>query len=170
MAQSEWQQLFVIMVDSDPVAWEVVLRRAEMSDVKPVFEWRNAPETRKFFSDPDPISWEGHISWFSQAIQSKDICFLIAEIKCKPVGVLRYDIMEHVAEVSIYLVPGNYGKGIGPALLRSGHHWIENNRLDVALIRAKVLSKNVASVKAFKKAGFVETVYTLEYSVHTKDL
>jgi RimJ/RimL family protein N-acetyltransferase len=126
-----------------------------------VFEWRNAPETRKYFFNPGPLLKEGHINWFKQSLQMSSRCLLIAEYDQKPIGVLRYDIYDTEAEIDIYIQPGLSGKGFGTRILQAGHEWIKEFFPRIVKLQAKILPENKASIRIFEKTGF--TVKTQIY-------
>jgi RimJ/RimL family protein N-acetyltransferase len=81
---------------------------------------------------------------------------LIAEADSQPVGVLRYDVADRRATVSIYMRSGQAGKGLGTRILRAGSAWLAAHRPDIQNIDAVVRPENMASRRAFIKAGFLE--------------
>jgi UDP-2,4-diacetamido-2,4,6-trideoxy-beta-L-altropyranose hydrolase len=144
---------------------QIKLRRATPDDMRSLFEWRNAPETRHYAFDPKPIAWEDHQRWFRASLGRDDRHLLIGEMDGEAVGVLRYDVEEKWAEISIYLVPGKSGRGLGTALLCAGNAWLALNLPAITSIRAKILPENIPSRKAFLKAGYVESGGNFEYHV-----
>ncbi|MBZ0104042.1 MAG: UDP-2,4-diacetamido-2,4,6-trideoxy-beta-L-altropyranose hydrolase [Sulfuricella denitrificans] len=144
---------------------QIELRRATEDDERKLFEWRNAPETRRHAFDSNPIAWEDHVRWFRATLTNADRRLLIGEIDQEAVGVLRYDLAGDYAEISIYLVPGHSGRGLGTALLREGSMWIRLNLPQVRHIRAKILPDNLPSRKAFAKAGYMEVDGDFEYHI-----
>ncbi len=130
------------------------LREAELSDCQKIFAWRNAEETRRHIFDKEEISYEVHQNWFEKSLVNADRIILIGEINQRPVGVLRYDLNGQDALISIYLVPGEHPPGCGTQLIRAGSFWLKENRPEIKRIYAEILEQNVASVKAFEKAGY----------------
>lgn len=143
----------------------IELRRATENDERKLFEWRNAPETRRYAFDSNPIAWEDHVRWFRASLERADRHLLIGEMDGEALGVLRYDLDGDCAEISIYLVPGQGGRGLGTALLREGSAWIKLNLPQASRIRAKILPENIPSQKAFAKAGYVESSGIFEYHI-----
>jgi UDP-2,4-diacetamido-2,4,6-trideoxy-beta-L-altropyranose hydrolase len=135
-----------------PVA--IRLRPLQENDCEKIFHWRNHPEVRKHSLDPSPLTWVEHEQWFRNTLISKDKVLFIGENNDTPIGVLRYEFKDDYAVVSVYLVPGNSGKGFGPRLLKAGSRWIKENRPEAKRIVAEILPQNEASIKAFRKAGF----------------
>jgi len=142
---------------------EITLRLANMDDCEAIYKWRNAEETRKYFFDYGLIKWEDHCRWLEDTIRNPNRILLVGEFHDQEIGVLRYDHVGEAAAVSVYLLPGAHGQGLGPQLLRTGTDWVKQNFSDVKRIRAEVLFSNFPSKKAFEKAGYKEnfSVYEL---------
>jgi len=132
------------------------LRQAGWEDCEAVLEWRNAEATRRYTFDPEPVPRDTHLAWFRGTLEDPNRALLIGEIDCWPVGVLRYDFCGEAAVISVFLVPGRHGRGIGAELIRSGSLWLKENRPGIRTVNAEILSLNTASAGAFAKAGFLE--------------
>ncbi|MDR3491456.1 MAG: GNAT family N-acetyltransferase [Gammaproteobacteria bacterium] len=143
----------------------ITLRPAVSLDAEIVFEWRNAPETRRYSFDPSPLNKLDHIKWFEQSLKMHNRYLLIAEQCGNPVGVLRYDLVSSQAEISIYVSPALSGKGLGTKILLAGTDWIKLNLPEIKILRGKVLANNIASARVFDKAGF-----NLKMQVYEKDV
>lgn len=133
----------------------VSLRTAQAEDCDDLYAWRNEPSVCEQSHDADPIPYDAHCHWFEHGLNDPDRLLLIAEHRGEPVGVLRYQIEDAVAVVSIYLVPGASGQGFGGEILRRGHDWLRRWRPGQSLrLRAEILPGNLASRRAFAEAGF----------------
>lgn len=130
------------------------IRKAQDSDCAPMHAWRNAEETRRFAFQPDPITFEDHVRWFEQTIRDPNVALLIGDRADRPVGVLRYDFRGEVTKVSVYLVPGMQGQGLGTALLVAGTGWLRSRYPNIRRIIAEIKPDNLTSVGAFANAGF----------------
>jgi len=119
-----------------------------------LFEWRNHPTVRAASRDPDVIKWENHQKWFASVLTSPDRLLLIGEREGMPVGVVRFDIQDDEAEVSIYLVPGIKQSGQGRELLQRTECWLADSRPEVCKIRAQVLGGNERSQRLFIGMGY----------------
>ncbi|MEA2108278.1 MAG: UDP-2,4-diacetamido-2,4,6-trideoxy-beta-L-altropyranose hydrolase [Pseudomonadota bacterium] len=136
---------------------KIDLRRAEESDCEKIHAWRNAEITRLFSFSGAEISLDAHQQWFHKSLADERRVLLIGEQNDQPVGVLRYDfISELKALVSVYLVPGYHGHGLGSSLIREGSSWIQSHYPACQTIQAEVLKENVAGRKVFLAAGFGE--------------
>jgi UDP-2,4-diacetamido-2,4,6-trideoxy-beta-L-altropyranose hydrolase len=143
----------------------IVLRKASDEDAEQIFSWRNDPKTREHFFDSKPVLWERHVQWLNETLQKEDKYLLIGEMNTQSIGVLRFDTLDEVAEISIYLDPSLHNKGLGSRLLEVGCHWVRDHLPSIIKIQAKVLNENQKSIKAFKKTGFVEFSCVLEYDI-----
>ena len=144
---------------------DITLRRAELADKKQVFTWRNHETIRKFATNPAIISWKTHSAWFDDILLSKDSFLLIGEINHKPLGVIRFDVKNEHAEVSVYLVPEFQGKGLGSSLIYKGNEWLKLQRPLIKKVNATILSENETSISAFDKAGFKIISYEMEHKL-----
>jgi RimJ/RimL family protein N-acetyltransferase len=145
---------------------KVELRKATSEDAEQVFSWRNHQKTRKYFFDSKPLSWQTHVLWFNETLSRKDKCLLIGEIDNQPIGVLRFDNVDSVAKISIYLVPELHGEGLGSCLLEAGCNWVQHHYPGTKKIQAHVLTKNSKSLKMLNKKGFFEAsrIFELDLS------
>ncbi len=140
----------------------IEMREAKADDSPKLFEWRNHPKIRSVSRNKELIAWEDHQMWFASVLCSKDIVLLIGENGEVPIGVVRFDKKEDIAEVSIYLVPDANNSGQGSELLLSGEQWIKDNRPEIMHIRACVMGGNEPSHRLFLGAGYkVENTHYL---------
>ena len=144
---------------------DIMLRMATMDDCEAIYKWRNAEETRRHIFDSGLISLDEHRRWFMESLENPNRQILIAELCGRSAGVLRYDIDDSLAVISIYTVPGIKGYGIGTQIIRIGSKWLHRHFPDVHKIQAKVLPENVISKKAFVNAGYTEHHITYEESL-----
>jgi UDP-2,4-diacetamido-2,4,6-trideoxy-beta-L-altropyranose hydrolase len=134
--------------------FDLRLRPATAADSENVLQWRNDESTRRHSRDFTPIDPAGHRTWFAARLADPQCALLIAEDAQGAVGVLRYDIADRAAYVSIYLVPGRHGEGLGASMLHAGHRWLRDQRPEVVRIDAEVKSSNHPSRLAFEETGY----------------
>ena len=132
----------------------IEVREVNVGDSRKLFEWRNHSSIRMVSLCADPIPWDVHQKWLSSVMEDKDRVLLLGLINGEPVGVVRFDRQENVAEVSIYLVPDSDNSGFGGNLLMSAEQWVLSNQFEVTHIRAKVLDSNQPSNRLFSEAGY----------------
>jgi RimJ/RimL family protein N-acetyltransferase len=135
------------------------IRVATLHDSTQLFDWRNHPSVRSVSHNPEAINWADHQQWLTEVLTSSNRFLLIGQHQNTAVGVVRFDIKENEAEISIYLVPGVHESGFGQDLLMSAEYWLIDNHPEIRKLRADVLSSNERSYRFFKSAGF-EVTYT----------
>jgi UDP-2,4-diacetamido-2,4,6-trideoxy-beta-L-altropyranose hydrolase len=133
---------------------DVEVRVATLDDSEKLFNWRNHPRIREMSRNTGVISSLDHKQWFSAVLADSRRLLLIGENAGSPIGVVRFDVKNGEAEVSIYLTPEKASSGLGWNLLRSAESWLMVNYPDVRKIRAGVLGANERSLRFFVKAGY----------------
>jgi len=144
---------------------DIKIRPARQDDSEKLFEWRNHPTVRAVSWNTEIINLEDHQEWFTSVMTDPDRLLLIGQREGEPVGVVRFDIQDNAAEVSIYLVPGIKEPGLGRAMLHSAERWFAVNRPEVLELRAHVLGGNERSRRLFLGAG-----YKVESTCYSKRL
>lgn len=119
-----------------------------------LFDWRNHPSIRAVSRDQNPIVWESHQRWLSSVLNDPDRDLLVGYSTGTEIGVLRFDVDQDRAEVSIYLVPGIKGPWSGRDLLLASERWIVEHRPALKQITAQVLGGNHASHGLFLSCGY----------------
>lgn len=132
------------------------IRMAKLSDSKNIFNWRNHPKIRSNSRSTELIEWTDHEKWFVNTCGHKNSPILIGEIEGQALGVVRFDIQESCAEVSIFRVPYAGHKGVGRKLLIEAESWLKLNHPDVKVLHAQVLKKNELSINLFEKSQYVK--------------
>lgn len=140
----------------------ITVRPAQEEDCDFLYDWRNAEETRRYIFDSASIPLETHRAWFRKSLLNPARILLIGEIDGRPVGVLRYDCAGEEALISVYLVPGGKGQGVGTELIRCGSRWVREHRPEIKRINAEIMRENVASLRAFEQAGYNEHHVTFQ--------
>jgi UDP-2,4-diacetamido-2,4,6-trideoxy-beta-L-altropyranose hydrolase len=130
------------------------LRRAAHSDAEDLFRWRNHPRIRAVSRSGDAIEWVTHQTWLASVLSSADRVLLIGLRGETPIGVVRFDIRQETAEVSIYIVPGTEEPGLGGALLQEAEHWLAEHLSGVRELQAQVLKNNQTSHRLFIRSDF----------------
>lgn len=141
------------------------IKRADLDDSENIFKWRNNKKIRDVSINSALIPWEDHQRWFDAVFDDKNCELLIGSIGNKTVGVVRFDIENDVAEVSVYLVPEGGFAGQGRNLLMSAERWMNANRPEIKCIHASVLAENDAS-----KNLFLASSYHMNKIFYQKDL
>ncbi|WP_418374571.1 GNAT family N-acetyltransferase [Agathobacter sp.] len=132
------------------------LRRANSEDCDLLFKWANDSLVRANSFSTDKISYEEHVRWFDRLMQRKDCLQYIFMDECIPVGQARITICDDVAEVGYSICSEKRNSGYGSKLLKLVVDAVHKELPEVTKIVGKVKSENIASQKAFAKAGYDE--------------
>jgi UDP-2,4-diacetamido-2,4,6-trideoxy-beta-L-altropyranose hydrolase len=142
---------------------QLKMRLAVLTDSEDLYQWRNSPSIRAVSRQSAPIARERHQAWLESVLADKSKVLLIAMQESVPVGVVRFDIEDEVAEISIYNVPESGNAGKGHLVLNSAENWMKTHRPQVRRLRAQVLGDNQPSHRLFISAG-----YELESTTYLK--
>jgi len=144
---------------------ELELRLAVLSDMEKIYTWRNDVSVRQYSHNPAEIDYTKHQLWYEKIVDDCDRPVLIASIAGKDLGVVRFDINDYQAEVSIYLIASMQGNGYGSALLSAGEKWLIQYRKNIKNIVAEILPENIASQKLFESSGYVPNTIRYQKSI-----
>lgn len=144
----------------------VHLRQATAADADDLFGWRNHPDVRRVSANAAPIDRATHDRWIAAVLSDPGRLLFIAERDGMPVAVLRFDLIREVARVSIYVVPGAAGAGIGRAALVAGELTLSDLRPDIVRLEAEVLDGNAASQALFESAGYRKAMTYYRKDLH----
>lgn len=139
----------------------VAMREATAADSVRILQWRNVPGVRGVSRNAESIDRATHEEWFLRVLADRNRILLIGECQDDAVGVVRFDVEDTEAEVSIYLVGQGTEPGTGSELLLAAEQWLARERKDVLSVKAEVLGDNDRSHRLFRSNGYVasSTVY-----------
>lgn len=141
---------------------ELRLRTATIADLELFLYWKNDPEALKQSFNSEPVSLENHTKWFTVKLQQDQSLLLVVENEHQePIGHVRFETEGNTATIGITVDPAFRGLGLGAAMLTETCRYYfevfpENE------IHAYIKADNLASHKAFVKAGFGEEEKVLE--------
>jgi len=145
---------------------QIELRRAAISDSENIWSWRNTPEIRAVSLSQAHIPFDAHQLWYERTLIDPARILLIGTNRGVDLGVVRFDLEHNHAEISIYLIPGLEGNGVGGHLLRAAEVWLKINKPHIECVRADVLGDNLRSQVLFKKSGYTVDLTTYVKRVH----
>lgn len=136
-------------------------RNVELSDAKILRNWRNDPEVRSVSFNSDPIGEEEHHRWLTESLHRSNRIMLIAEdSQSNAIGKIQIDFANNAMDtvtIGIVVGPEFRSRGLGTILIEKATSELFNAEKKVQQIVAQVKHGNVASERAFRKAGFVST-------------
>ena len=133
------------------------IRKANESDSKDIFDWRNDELTRRMSRTTDLLEWGGHIAWFTALLANTKLLLVICEDEGtgEKVAIVRFDVEDKRALISINLSPQMRGKRKAKGCLRDAIAFFQKYFSDVRFIDAEVKSINIPSQRSFVGVGFV---------------
>ncbi len=132
----------------------LVLRKAESKDIFYVFNLSNDESVRKNSFNQEKILFKDHEKWFNNKIKDKNSLFLIAQVKNKFVGQLRYDINSKEAVINLSFNNEVRGKGAGKVAIQKSLKLLKIEKPLVENVVAFVKNKNKSSKILFEKSNF----------------
>ena len=148
---------------------KIILRPAMIRDCRDLWIWRNHPNVRKWSFCAEEIRYEKHKEWFEKKIRDKRVRMYIAENrKEEKMGQVRFEANhKKSALVNINLNPRFFGKGLGNKILRMATGIFMREETSMEEVIGKVIGENIASKKAFRKAGYVFALNNIEKGKQT---
>ncbi|MEP6916996.1 MAG: GNAT family N-acetyltransferase [Acidobacteriota bacterium] len=132
----------------------ITLRRARSDDAERLLQWRNDPQTRRWYLQRARVPRRDHEGWLSLKLADRACRIYIVEERGTPVGQLRVErIAPGAAEVSLSVDAAARGRAIGSAMLERAAA-AARRELRARKLLAHVRPENVPSAVAFLKAGF----------------
>ena len=128
--------------------------RDDEDDARLLLEWRNDAATRAASFSGREVPWEEHRTWFKESLADPSRHIFIALDEGRPVSVVRFDARAGgEAEVHVIVAPAARGRGVATRVLRAACE-LASRELGYVEIIARIKEDNVASRRAFARAGF----------------
>lgn len=130
------------------------LQRATEDDSKHILSWRNDPKVRNHFFDSRRVSLAEHTRWYKKRLSDPDTAMYIARYGNERTGVIRFEKKKNAVSVSVNVAPHLIGKGLGSEIIRLGTERYYAETKEASPVIVDIKSGNIASQKAFQKAGY----------------
>jgi len=132
---------------------ELYIRNANLDDTDLLYSWSNNEQVRKQSFQSSKIEYNDHCKWFENKLKDDSTLIFIVETNQNPVGVVRFQIDNKLATIGVSIDEDYRGKGLGATLIEMGVHSYFKEK-DYSIL-ASIKKQNTASIKSFKKAGFL---------------
>lgn len=139
----------------------VQLRAVTLDDCALLLRWQTA-QARRYFHRPEVPSAAEHRRWFDGRLAMTEPMLWIVERASEAVGYVRLDVADDRAEgmtISVLVHEPYQGRGLAAAALLELRRMMPKQRL-----RAEIHPQNIASQKAFEKAGYARVADNLMIS------
>jgi UDP-2,4-diacetamido-2,4,6-trideoxy-beta-L-altropyranose hydrolase len=138
------------------------LRPVQASDSAQLLAWTNDPDTRRQSFDPAPVPLARHEAWLANQLAHPDRYLLLLATESATgaaAGLIRFTITTAspagpTAVLSYSLAPACRGRGWAAPLLLAGTRAVLAQFSQLRQVLGEVKADNVASVRAFRRAGY----------------
>lgn len=153
----------------------IFLRETVEGDIESIYENIHAQYIKKYYPGKEKEQWENHKRWYKFLIKSPSYSlYTVTDEENKFLGYVKFELDEEFAIINIFLVEGMRGKKISSDIIRLSIEEFVFRKPEISVIFAYILEENIASIKAFKKEGFVfdslEEYKGLEHMLFIKTL
>ena len=147
---------------------DITIRRADLTDMSDIWEWRNDELTRQMFRDGSEVFPDDNEKWFRCAMKDDRRNIFISLVGDDKICMVRFDEFEPSSyDVSINMNPNWRGRRLSGQVLADSIKFLRTFKT-VELITAEVKNINLASKKIFIANGFVFVREDDEYCVYEK--
>ena len=134
----------------------MIVRKVTKRDSLEILSWRN-DKISIYFSKKKKVTIESHSKWYEKNLKNKKIKFylgfIIKKNKKNNVGIVRFNIKNNHALVSIKLNPSMRGKGLSYVLLAAAiKKFLKFKKIKLI---AEIKRNNFASISCFLKNRFI---------------
>lgn len=135
----------------------IKIKKANMNDMEYVYNLSNKKYVREYSINKGSIQWDNHIKWYNQTIENDNVALYIAYYGDEKSAQVRFNVEGESAIVSISVDENIRGLKLANKILKMA---IIQFGIDSGIksFVAYISADNIASVKIFEKAGFVENV------------
>lgn len=138
-------------------------------DCDMLFTWANDKAVRENSFNSEEINYENHREWFLNKLKSEYVKIFIALENDRAIGQIRIDIKEDVGTIGYSVAKEFRGKGYGTKILIELSFFINKLDLKANTLLGRVKYSNLASQRAFEKAGYSRENLE-EYIEYTKKI
>jgi spore coat polysaccharide biosynthesis predicted glycosyltransferase SpsG/ribosomal protein S18 acetylase RimI-like enzyme len=155
----------------------LVVKNAGPGDLMDVYKLSNDREIRSRSFNTEKIGLDEHKGWFRGKIEDDNCLFLIARLKGKFLGQIRFDKNDSGMVVNLSIAECYRGSGVGRVFMDKALSHVMERSPSVRFIKAFVKKDNIPSRGFFENAGFgnngitsVKDVKAIEYSLDLKKI
>lgn len=132
----------------------ISIRRAQSQDVRAIWEINNDPIARANAVQQASIPFEDHLIWFEASLANRTrLLWVLPDVDDRAIGVVRADIVNNDARISIALAPAARGKRLGQRILGEAIQRLLC-RPNVRSISAIIRPENTPSLAIFERLEF----------------
>lgn len=118
--------------------------------------WANEEEVRKNSFQSSMITYKDHVKWLKSKIESSDSSIYLVKVRGEFVGQIRIDIRQGLGYIDYTVAKNHRRKGYGSIILGEAKEYFKS--IGIEKLIGQVKHANMASIKAFQRAGFSERI------------
>ncbi len=128
-------------------------RPIEAKDIWLIYDWSNDYISRKNSFSTEGIEKSNHEKWFLNKLNDNNAVYLIGKLNGNDIAIVRFDVEANSTLIGVNISPENRGKSLSSTFIHKAINYAEE-KLTFPII-AYIKNENIASIKAFSKAGFI---------------
>jgi len=133
-----------------------IIREAKTRDSRFIFDLSNEKIVRDNSIKKRKIGREEHIKWFNNKLNDNNYeFFVIYDEHNNFIGQIRYEISDDKAVVSISITKNFRVEKLASKILADSSAILFRNREKIERVFAYIRKENIASLRAFEKAGYI---------------
>ena len=141
--------------------------KASIEDCDLIYNWANDETVRQNSFNTSKISYQDHVNWFTNKINSSDSFLFVCSNGQEPIGQIRVDIVAGIGIIN-YMIDRQFrGMGYGTEFLKIVINEIKKEEVKISKLIGRTKYDNIGSQKAFEKAGYVSQKFEdyMEYHI-----
>lgn len=128
---------------------KLILRKATIEDALITYKWAIDPTVRQNSINKDFFTFESHLKWFEQKINSPETIYLVL-MERFPLGQIRFDRYHDGWLISFMIDEVFRNNSLGKWIVENGM-----NVVGAGIFKAYVVKENIASNKIFESLNFI---------------
>ena len=148
------------------------VRPITIEDTDLIVEWRNKPRVKRNFLVQKPFTYEGHVRWLHEKVETGKVRqFIMEEITAggtRPIGsvyIRDIDMEALTAEYGVFIGEDDaLGRGYGNAIVEWAVKYARDMGLKKFMLR--VFSDNMPAANSYVHAGFKPVFVEKDYVGH----
>jgi RimJ/RimL family protein N-acetyltransferase len=141
------------------------LRAIRWQDCEVLWHWVNDPGVRAASFHSEEIPFEVHTAWFEKKLHDSQCWMYLVKDPIKDIGQVRFDCLLSPkgwgieAEIDVSIATELRGLGLGTHAIDLACKQFHHDVPGCEVIRATIKTDNIASLRAFSRAGFWHVAY-----------
>lgn len=134
----------------------IFLRKTKESDIESIYNNIHLNYIKKYYISTERQQWENHKRWYKFLIKSAAyLLYTVTNEDEEFLGYIKFELDGEIAIINIYLIEKIRQKNYSFDIIKMSLENLLKERKEISIVLAYILEENIASIKTFKKNGFV---------------